>query len=203
MYTWHALGHQVGGLVVVGDHHIDALRHDVGHFNLAGNTAVNRDDDLGIELANALERHGGKAVALVETPRDERRDMAAQRAQAACEHGSCRDAVNVEVAVHHDMLVLADGGLKSIGHFVDLRDKVWVKPIALKRGRQKSLRLLDGGYSPACHSGRDEMRQSEMPLQLGDDMRIRRADVELRRHEWYLVKKLARISRGLFSHNTA
>ena len=98
---------------------------------------------------------------------------------------------------------LANGSLKRVGHFVDLRDEVRVKPIVLKRGRQELLRLLDGGYSPACHSGRDEMRQPEMPLQLRDDMRIRRADVELRRHEWYLVKKLARISRGLFSHNTA
>ena len=55
----------------------------------------------------------GQRVALVEAQRDERRSLRAESAQTAGEHGGGRDAVEVEVAEHEDVVAAFDGGFSA------------------------------------------------------------------------------------------
>ena len=178
----HALGHKIDRFVVVGDGHADAQLHERCRLRLAGDAAVHRDDEVGVERADARDGGVRDAVALFEAPRDERRRLRPERAQAAREHGGGGDAVQVEVAEHDDAAVPLDDGLQGVGDVGKTGDRVGIEPVAVERGRKEA--PGDGRIvEPARDErGRDEPGKAELRLEPRNGRRIGRFDVELGRH---------------------
>ena len=83
---------------------------------------------------------------------------------------------------NHSGLFFTCALVEQLGRDLKLKRCDVVKALGLN-GVQMILGHADVFHCEPIEKVSDEMRQSEMPLQLGDDMRIRRANVELRRHE--------------------
>ena len=64
----HVLRHEIGRLVMVGDSHADAGLHKRRGFSLAGDAAVHRHDETGIERAQARDGSLRNSVAFLEAP---------------------------------------------------------------------------------------------------------------------------------------
>ena len=175
---------------MVGHGHGDAVGHDGCHFVFARDAAVNRHDEIGIELLETFVGGLRETVALLEAQRDEGRGEAAERPQTAREHRSGRDAVEVEVAEYHHVLACAKGLLERIGHFCDAGDIVGVEPIALERRMEKRLGVLHRFDAARDERRRDEARQREIMLKPNDRRLVSRVNVELRWHgEHYLTSR--------------
>ena len=161
----HALGHQIGGFMMVGDCQTHAFPLDGLRLVFRRDAAVDRNDEIGRQLFDALERLDRQSVALFEAQRNERRDAAAKIAQPSGKRRGCRDAVEIEIAEHDDVLIRFDARFERIGDVGQARDDVRIEPIALKRRRKelpRSLRRIDSARNKR---GGDEMRQAEVLLQ--------------------------------------
>ena len=158
----YANGLQLPHLVVVRDDDFDAFCRDGSHFVLASDAAVDRHDNLRIELLHALASRRRQCIALVEATRDERRCVTAQGAQPAREHCRGRHAVNVEVAEHDDMAAVANSLLEMVNHLADSRHVVRFKPVAIEARVEETLCLLDRRDATRRHDGRHEFGQIEM-----------------------------------------
>ena len=178
----HALGHEVGWLVVVGDGQAQTRLHDGRRLVLAGDAAVHRDDEVRTERARAHEGGLGERVALLEAQGDERRCRGAKGAQAAGEHGGGRDAVEVEVAEHEDVVAALHGGLQRVGHLGKAGDGIGVEPVAVERGREEAARRGIVDDAAGDEGGCDEARKAERALETHHGLLIGRLDVEPGRH---------------------
>ena len=174
----HVFGDEVGRLVMVGDRHADAALAQQLDFGGAGDAAIHRHQEVGIELHDALDGGLGDAVALVGTPRDERQRACSQRAQTAREHRRRRDTVDVEVAEHDDAVAALDGVLERVGDVGEAGDAVGVAPIAVERGLEEALRLPGIVDAARDQRRRDESRQPEIALKTRNGGGISRVDFE-------------------------
>ena len=196
----HALGHQVGRLVMIGDGHFDAALLQQAHLRLAGDAAVDGDQEVGLDLRQTLDGRRGDGVALLEAARDKRRDARSELAQTARHDGGGGDAVQVEIAEHEDMVAAADGGLQRIGGLGKPGDDVGVAPIALQRRREETVRGFRGVDAARDERGRDEVRHVQLALQACDRLGLCRLDVESGRHGGYLLIAVLSYSSSLLSH---
>ena len=141
----HALRHEVGRLVVVGHHDVDALRGEPRDLLGRGDAVVDRDHEVGLAvLHDAGQRLAREAVPLAKAVRDvgeHARD--AQLGEAAREQARRRHAVDVEVAEDGDVLVGADGPLDPVRRLAHARDDEGVLPVTLERGAQERPCRLD------------------------------------------------------------
>ena len=150
---------------MVGDGHFNAALLEQAHLGLAGDAAVDGDQEIGFDLRQTLDGRRGDGVALLKAARDEGRDMRAEFAQAARHDGGGGDAVQVEIAEHEDMVAATDGGLQRIGGLGKPGDDVGVAPIAIERRREKTVRGFRGVDAARDERGRDEVRHVQLALQ--------------------------------------
>ena len=197
----HAFRHKVHRLVVVGDSQAQTRLHHGRGLRLAGDAAVHRDDEVGAKRARARDGGLRQRVALLETQRNEGRGLRAEGAQTAGEHGGGRDAVEVEVAEHEDVVAALDGGFQGIGHVGQAGDDVGVQPVALERRREEAVNR--SGVVDAAGDQRrcDEAGQTEFALQAHDGRGVGRFDLELGRHGSHTSHARIRIVHVPLSHN--
>ena len=186
---------------MIGDGHFDAALLQQAHLGLAGDAAVDGDQEVGLDLRQALDGRRGDGIALLEAARDEGRDVRAELAQAARHDGGSGDAVQVEIAEHKDVVAAADGGLQRIGGLGQPGDDVGVAPVALQRRREETVRGFRGVDAARNERGRDEVRHVQLALQACDRLGLCRLDVESGRHGGYLLIAVLSYSSSLLSHN--
>ena len=165
----HAPGHQVGGLVVVGDHHVDAAREQGLDLAGCGDAVVDRHDQLRVAgLHHAVEPRLGEAVALREAVGHKGVHVRAQLGQADGEQAGGGHAVHVEVAEDRDRLAQADGALQAVGRLAQARDAQGVAPVALERRGQEGARRRSvgdaAGHEHARHQRRHAKLRHQAPL---------------------------------------
>ena len=142
---------------MVRDHQIDPQALQIGNLLLGGDAVVDGHDQLRMsELVNAVERRTRQTVALVKAMRNKRRDIGAKRAQRLGQQTSRRNTVDIEVAEDGDVLVVANSTLNAVGNDRHARNYEWVGPVAVERGRQKQLALLDGANAVRDHNARHQ-----------------------------------------------
>ena len=185
---------------MIGDGYFDAALLQQAHLGLASDAAVDGDQEVGIDLGQALNGRRSDGVALLEAARDERRDVRAELAQAARHDGGGGDAVQVEIAEHEDMVAAADGGLQRIGGLGQPGDGVRVAPVAVQRRREETVRGFRGVDAARDERGRDEVRHVQLALQACNRLGLCRLDVESGRHGGYLLIAVLSYSSPLLSH---
>ena len=185
---------------MVGDSHFDTALLQQAHLGLAGDATVDGDQEVRLDLRQALDGRRSDGVALLEAAGDERRDARAELAQAARHDGGGGDAVQVEIAEHEDVVAAADGGLKRIGGLGQPGDGVGVAPVAIERRREKTVRGFRGVDAARDERGRDEVRHVQLALQACDRLGLCRLDVESGRHGGYLLIAVLSYSSPLLSH---
>ena len=178
----NAFGHRSARLVMVGDHHVDAVSQNRIHFVSARNAAVHRDDQRRIVAFRTRDRSGREAVSFFETLRNERNRIGAERTQSAREHRRRRNAIQVEVAEHKDATAVADGRLDTVGRLFHIGDLVGIAPVSFQVGSEKRPCLLDARNAMGRHSACDEPREPELLLKSRYKRRISRRYMELRCH---------------------
>jgi hypothetical protein len=110
------IGHRNAGrdalsrLMVIGDDYLYAGFREFCHLGCRRDSAVNGDDQLRSHLCKAPNGRGCKTVALPEPVRDGCRHVRAERLESPRGKRRGGDAVQVEVAEHHDTPARTDGG---------------------------------------------------------------------------------------------
>ena len=142
---------------MVRDHQIDPQALQIGNLFLGGDAVIDGHDQLGMsELVNAVERRARKTVALVKAMRNKRRDIGAKRAQCLGQQAGRRNTVNVKIAKDRDVLVVTNSTLDAVGNDRHTRNNERVGPVAIERGSQKQLTLLDGANAVRDHNARHQ-----------------------------------------------
>ncbi len=138
------MGHQVCGLVVVGDHDVDAAGEKVFDLVSCGDAVVDSDDKRRVAAGDhAVQGLGRQAVALAKTVRDIGLDARAQATKAQGKQAGRAHAVHVKVTKDGDLLAAFDGLLDAIGHLGHAGDVQGVCPVAVKRRREERAGVLD------------------------------------------------------------
>ena len=152
----NVLGHEVGRLMVVRHHDVNAHAAHDAHLLGGGDAIVHGDDEVGVTaLHHALERLGGQAVALAEAARDVGVHLGAQLAQGQGEQAGGAHAVHVEVAKHGDDLAGAHGPLDPVRRGGKAGELEGVEPVSFERRRKEGSGAL--GVPDAAghhHAGR-------------------------------------------------
>ena len=164
---------------MVGDRDVDPRRLHELHLGLAGDTAVDRHEEIGAVGLHALKRRRRDAVALLEALRDERHRVGPEFPQATGENRRRGYAIEVEVAEHENAAALPHGVLERVDDVAEPRDQVGVEPIVLERGKQERaghLRSVDSAADKRC---RDETGQVKFTLEHRHHATRRTANVEL------------------------
>ena len=160
----HALRHQVGRLMMIGDHDVDAAGKQAFDLMGGGDAVVHRHDEVGMAgIDHTDECSLGKAVALRKTVGNEGIDIGTQLAQAEGEQGRGGHTVHVEIAEDRDRLAQPDGALQAVGGLAQAGDAEGVAPVALKRGREECARCI--GIRDAA--GNEDPRYQRRDPELG------------------------------------
>ena len=152
---------------------VDAALAQVCHLALRRDTVIDRHDErrrAGCD--HSIKRGLGNAIAFIEAMRDERAHRRAERPESFGEQTGRRDAVDVEVAEDRDGFTCAHRALNAICNVCHAGDDQRIRPIALERGREKALRLLNRGDAVRDHDARDERCDRELARERGGKLRI-------------------------------
>ena len=139
----NALGHEVSWLVVVRHDDVDSLGAHHLDLDRGGNAIVDRDDEIGVAaLDHALERLGGKAVTLAETPGNVGVHLGAKVTKRERKEAGRAHAVHVEVAKDGNSLTVAHGSLDAVSRGGQAGKLERVMPIPVKRRGEEPWALL-------------------------------------------------------------
>ena len=153
----NALGHEVSGLVVVRHDDVDPLGAHHLDLDRGGDAVVDRDDEIGVaSLDHALERLGGKAVALAEAPGDVGVHLGTKVTKRERKEAGRAHAVNVEVAKDGDGLAVAHGSLDAVGRGGQARKLERIMPVPVKRRGEELLGALGIANATRHHDARHE-----------------------------------------------
>ena len=153
----NALGHEVSGLVMVRHDDVDPLGAHHLDFDRGGDAIVDRDDEIGVAaLDHALERLGGKAVALAEAPGNVGVHLGAKVTKRERKEAGRAHAVHVEVAKDGNGLAIAHGSLDAVGRGGQAGKLERVMPVPVKRRGEELLGALGIANAARHHDARHE-----------------------------------------------
>ena len=178
----HALGNQIGRLVMVGNDHIDATLFEDLHFILGGNAVVYRNHQIRIAGRRPIDSGFREAIALFETQRNEWGNARAAFTQTTRHDGGCRNAVKVEVAKHQNVFFIFNGSLDTIHRCFHVFYFIRIRPIPFKRGIQKLLSLFNRVEPTRHQRGGNKLRQIQFGCKARCRSRIGRSKIDARTH---------------------
>ena len=146
---------------MVGDDNLDAFAFQVFDLIGGGDAVVDRDDQIGVQPNNALDRLSRKAIALFEAQGNEGDDLGPERSEPTRHDGSCRYAVHVEIAEDEDARAAFERREQSFDDLFHAFDVIRVAPIALERRMEESLHLLIVNDPARSERSSYEMRKVE------------------------------------------
>ncbi len=191
------LRHQVGRLVVVGYHHVHAVRLQDLYLVLGGDAVVHRYQQVGLALQGTIDGGLRQAVALLEAQGNEGRHPCPAGPQALGHKRGGGNAVEVEVAEHQDVLFGLDGVLDAVHRRIHALYLVRVEPVPLKGRVQELPGLLDRIDAPGNQDGGDEVGKPQIGSKPTGRSRIGRSDVDARTHSnTYLLLLSSRYCKG-------
>ena len=147
--------------MMIGDDDLDALAFQVLDLIGGGDTVIDRDDQIGVQPNNALDRLSRKTVALFEAQGNEGNDLRPERSEAARHDGSCRYAVHIEIAEDEDTRAAFERRKQSFDNLFHAFDVIRVAPIAHERRMEESLHLLIMNDPARSERSSYEMRKVE------------------------------------------
>ena len=140
----HAHRDALAGLVMVGDDDVDPGAAQARDLVRRGDAAVDGDNQRRRHRDQTIHRRVGQAVALAEPVRDGGLDVGAERGEPAAGERRGRQAVDVEVAEHHDARLRADGRGHGVGARGHPGQRLGVAPVAREVRRQERADRLPG-----------------------------------------------------------
>ncbi len=153
-----AVGKLGAWLVVVGDDHVDALLSRHRDLSRRGDPAVDGDQELRAAVAQAVDRRGGEAIAIVLAARDQPVAVGAELAQRPNRDRRRADTVDVVVAVDGDPLAARDR-VADLRH--DLVHAVEQEGVVVVSGVEERPRGLDRVKAAANERHRDRLGKVE------------------------------------------
>ena len=163
-----AVGQLLGGLVVVGDDHLDPGRLGRGHLGDRADPAVDGDQQRGAAPGQFPDRRRGEPVAVVQAAGDQPVAVRSELAQGRDQDRGRADAVDVVVAVHGDPPAIGDRGADPIG---DLGHRVEAERIVVVGRFEEGPCLIDGPVAATNQGHRDRFGQPE-PFDQGSGLGI-------------------------------
>ena len=146
---------------MVGDDDLDALAFQVFDLIGGGDAVIDRDDQIGVQPNNALDRLSRKTVALFEAQGNEGDDLCPERSEPTRHNRSCRYAVHVEIAEDEDARTTFERCEQSFDDLFHAFDVMRVAPIAHERWVEEPLHLLILNDPARSERSSYEMRKVE------------------------------------------
>ena len=131
----HALRNQIGWFMMIGDNNINSSIKKQRYFPLRCYAIINRNNQIWIIRSNTFNRSIRESISFFKAKRDKRGYHRSPTSTKSARHeGGCRNPIEIEVAIHKNMIFVLYSLSNSIDCGIHAFYQIRITPNALKIG---------------------------------------------------------------------